>query len=398
MPASVLIVVHVAMSSSLLALPLRPRSRAATSLQGSTATQSSPPPRLRRLLLVSLGASITECAVAAGDPSCWGYGALTYERCCFPNPLDNPCWDSFHTPERCCGKGDGSAVASTQGVIRDSPIHTYGALQVLREELFTDVDPYRFLDHPCARPYKPQSRNPDSHLTSEIIKVVLQWIGYAPPVWLEVGSFVGDSAITTARTLKELSVSTGVICIDPFTGMLDMWNNRKGLRTHLGLRERPVTSSVADGALLMDEFGHSRIYEMFLANVRGAGHQDIVMPIRVSSVSGMRILKDLHQDGRIRDLPSVIYLDSAHEPNETLLEVREAWRILERPGVLFGDDWSWPGVRQDVAIFASELGQRSLSPQELSHFDWERTAATQPVPGLVVVDQDDGVWYLLKES
>ena len=29
-----------------------------------------------------------------------------------------------------------------------------------------------------------------------------------------------------------------------------------------------------DGPLLMDEFGHSRIYEMFLANVRYTGHQE----------------------------------------------------------------------------------------------------------------------------
>merc|ERR1719491_667610 len=121
------------------------------------------------------------------------------------------------------------------------------------------------------------------------------------------------------------------------------------------------------------------------------------MPLRVSSISGMRILQALHEDMRIRDLPQVIYLDSAHEPNETLLEVREAWRTLQSPGVLFGDDWSWPGVRQDIALFAAESGLPPLTPFKLSQFDWTTRAAEQPVPGLAVVDQDDGVWFMLKE-
>lgn len=53
----------------------------------------------------------------------------------------------------------------------------------------------------------------------------------------------------------------------------------------------------------MDEFGHSRIYEMFLANVRHSGHEDYVLPLRagrrgslssgceVSSITGLRLLR-----------------------------------------------------------------------------------------------------------
>merc|ERR1719350_1608649 len=135
---------------------------------------------------------------------------------------------------------------------------------------------------------------------------------------------------------------------------------------------------------------------MFLANVRGAGHQNMVLPIRVSSITGMRLLQDLFKDNRIQEMPQVIYLDSAHEPNETLLEVREAWRTLQAPGMLFGDDWSWPGVRQDVAVFAVELDCRPLDAAELARFNWPLQPAEQPVPGLVVVNKDDGVWYLPK--
>jgi len=325
---------------------------------------------------------------AGGDPACW-VAALTYDKCCLPKPEMNPCWDESFTPDRCCGTSD-SADSSGAAASRLTAIDT------LREELFTDVDPYRLLDHPCGKSYGPQNRYPDSHLTPEIVRTVMAWTGEVS-LWLEVGSFVGDSAITTAKTLKELGAATGVVCIDPFTGMVDMWATRKGLRTALGLRQRSPSITVSDGPLLMDEYGHSRIYEMFLANIRGAGHHDVVMPIRISSISGMRLLRDLHKDKRLESLPQVIYLDSAHEPNETLLEVREAWRTLQAPGVLFGDDWSWPGVRQDVMIFAEEVRNPALAPETLRRFDWPERAAHQPVPGLAVVDEGDGVWFLLKE-
>ena len=44
-----------------------------------------------------------------------------------------------------------------------------------------------------------------------------------------MGSFIGSSAITTALTLKTLGLRCGVVCIDPFTGMVDMWADRKAL-------------------------------------------------------------------------------------------------------------------------------------------------------------------------
>ena len=65
----------------------------------------------------------------------------------------------------------------------------------------------------------------------------------------------------------------------------------------------------------------------------------------------MRLLARLHREGRISGMPEVIYLDSAHEAGETLLELQLAWSILAPGGVLFGDDWKWHAVRNDVLRF-----------------------------------------------
>ncbi|CAK9052789.1 unnamed protein product [Durusdinium trenchii] len=314
-----------------------------------------------------------------GDPDCFGYGSLTFESCCLPQPRFE-CFEGTFTAERCCG-------------LPEKPLGVPEVITRLREELFTNQDVYSILGTVCGQ-YQPQLRYPDSHLTPALMKSVLSFVP-EPRMWLEVGSFIGSSAITAATTLKSLRLSTGVVCVDPFTGMVDMWADRKAFREAFGLTQR---RHVADGPLLMDEFGHSRIYEMFLANVRYSGHEDYILPLRVSSITGLRLLRTLFEQGRIDHPPEIIYLDSAHEAGETLLEVTEAWRLLAVPGVLFGDDWSWPGVQSDVLRFAQDLQQRHLTDEELHRFDWPTSSAIQPVPGLAVVDQDDGAWMLFKES
>lgn len=48
----------------------------------------------------------------------------------------------------------------------------------------------------------------------------------------------------------------------------------------------------------------------------------------------------------------VIFLDSAHEQGETLIELALFWPLIQPGGILFGDDWDWKTVRCDVKKFA----------------------------------------------
>ena len=75
--------------------------------------------------------------------------------------------------------------------------------------------------------------------------------------------------------------------------------------------------------------------------------------------------------------PDVIYLDSAHEVEETLIEVKLAYSVLKPYGILFGDDWAWDGVRHDVVKFAREPTpppRRSSSFAKLPAGERERRA------------------------
>lgn len=51
----------------------------------------------------------------------------------------------------------------------------------------------------------------------------------------------------------------------------------------------------------------------------------------------------------------IIYLDSAHEKDETFIELSLCWNCLVNNSILFGDDWGWDAVREDVIKFSNTI-------------------------------------------
>jgi predicted O-methyltransferase YrrM len=182
---------------------------------------------------------------------------------------------------------------------------------------------------------------PHTNLIPEVIASVLDII--RPTFWLELGSMLGGSAIRVADMVKRRGEATDIVCIDPFTGDVNMW-----------AWEQP-SRQAGRWQFLRLERGRPTIYDRFMANVTAAGHGDIILPVAATSIVGMKLLRRLRAEGRISSLPSVIYLDSAHEPDETFLELQNCWALLPSGGVLMGDDWSWDAVRNDVLRFARSV-------------------------------------------
>jgi len=180
---------------------------------------------------------------------------------------------------------------------------------------------------------------PSTMLIPSVVEVILSIA--RPTFYLEVGSMLGGSAILAANGTRRLGfLNTSVVCIDPFTGDVNMlaWERR----------------AFDDGSwrYLRNERGRPRIYDRFRANVVAAGLADVVIPIQATGIVGMRAIGRLVNEKRLSSLPQVLYLDSAHEADETLLELQVAWSILAPGGILFGDDWEWDAVQTDVLRFA----------------------------------------------
>lgn len=162
-----------------------------------------------------------------------------------------------------------------------------------------------------------------------------------PPNYIvECGSMLGGSIITFAEICQRLNIETNMICIDPFTGDLNMWDWEKGDRAYKYLKL---------------ENGIPTIYKRFLANICKHKYQDIIMPINCTTTVGIKLLHRLHEQKRISSLPNYIYLDSAHELYETYVELIYCWGLLEENSILFGDDWRWSAINQDVNRLSNEI-------------------------------------------
>jgi len=133
--------------------------------------------------------------------------------------------------------------------------------------------------------------------------------------------------------LKEVPI----LCVDPFSGDLNMWLNRV-VWEHLDVRD-----------------GRATIYDQFMINVRkaiddGKISNKHINPFPVSSIIGARWLQ------ATGFAPNLIYLDSAHEIDETYYELCLYWNILEPGGILMGDDYGWLAVKTDVDRWLKDYG------------------------------------------
>lgn len=214
----------------------------------------------------------------------------------------------------------------------------------LIKELYVGDSPYAYADIKNV-----DNGYPHTNILEDLVQAILT--EFSPVSWLEIGSMLGNSAIKVANKVKELHMPTTIVCIDPFTGDVNMWAWEKGLHVENKWKFLNLVK------------GKPSIYDRFLSNVVAAYHDDIIIPINCTSIVGINLLERLFRENRISHKPSIIYLDSAHEVGETFLELKKCWDFLPDGGILFGDDWDWPAVRNDVTAFfsSSKLNENSIS-------------------------------------
>ncbi|CAF1389203.1 unnamed protein product [Adineta steineri] len=172
---------------------------------------------------------------------------------------------------------------------------------------------------------------PNTSLKKELFSLIIQKIHASLKLQfvVEIGSFTGNSASNIGNVLKKSYPGSFLLCIDTWLGDLNMWVN-KGVWQHLSVSED----------------GRPTVYYQFLTNIVKQNLTKIVLPASMTSIIGARFLQTYQFH------PQVIYLDSAHEQGETLIELSLYWNLLQPGGILIGDDWSWRSVRCDVKKFS----------------------------------------------
>ena len=207
----------------------------------------------------------------------------------------------------------------------------------LLNNLYSNNSPYlsceeKYIDHGY----------PHTNILYDLLHILFTNI--EPTYIVECGSMLGGSAIRMAETLKNNNKSTEIICIDPFTGDVNMWDwEKNGGMGHGGWR------------FLRLENGIPTIYKRFLANCKYSGFENKILPINATTSVGIKLLQRLFNQTRIDTLPNYIYLDSAHEKDETFIELSLCWNCLMNNSILFGDDWNWTAVKEDVIKFSNTI-------------------------------------------
>lgn len=147
-----------------------------------------------------------------------------------------------------------------------------------------------------------------------------------PKTIIEVGTWLGASAINMAKITKELNLNTKIYCVDTWLGAEEFWTWKK---------DTPERD-------LKLKNGYPQVYFDFLSNVVAHNVQDTIIPIPNTSYIGSLILKNYNVNAEL------IYIDGSHEYLDVKNDIYSYTGLLTKNGVMFGDDMGWEQVSKAV--------------------------------------------------
>jgi len=148
-----------------------------------------------------------------------------------------------------------------------------------------------------------------------------------PETIIEVGTWLGGSAINMSKIIKKLNLNTKIYCVDTWLGAEEFWTRW----AHTPDRDLRIKN------------GYPQVYFDFLSNVVKHEAQDIIIPIPNTSFIGCKILKHMEIKA------DLIYIDGSHEYEDVKMDIINYMDLLNPNGFMFGDDIIWEGVRKAVA-------------------------------------------------
>ncbi|SHJ77804.1 Methyltransferase domain-containing protein [Roseomonas rosea] len=155
-----------------------------------------------------------------------------------------------------------------------------------------------------------------------------------PAVAFDIGVWKGQSVARLSEAMRHVRPDSALLAIDTFLGSPGHWD-----------RTRP--DRIVDSLGLVH--GWPSLYWQFLSNMVLSGHAERVVPLPQTSDNAAVILKHL----RIR--ADLIHIDAAHEYEPVKRDIENYWALLRPGGIMIGDDYPWPGVKQAADEFAAAM-------------------------------------------
>ena len=145
-----------------------------------------------------------------------------------------------------------------------------------------------------------------------------------PGTIIEVGTWLGASAIHMALQCSKANIKAKIWCVDTWLGAEEFW--------YSDLKDRD----------LKIRNGYPQVYFDFLSNVVQHGHQDTIIPVPSTSLIAARVLAS---QGVLADL---VYIDGSHHHDDVAADLKAYLPLIRSGGVMFGDDYDFEGVKTAV--------------------------------------------------
>jgi predicted O-methyltransferase YrrM len=183
----------------------------------------------------------------------------------------------------------------------------------------------------------PQSWGSTDPLFASLIESV------KPRSIIELGTWKGTSAIHMARHAIRHHPDVSILCVDTWLASNPaLWKVKR-------FRENVLTWKLEDSQ-----------YAQFLWNVLHSGFENQIFPFRNTTGVALRLLRER----RVR--VDFIYIDAGHLEHEVASDLQNAWPLLNRGGIIAGDDFSarFPGVPRAVRAFSKNTSARLVTDRQ----------------------------------
>ena len=188
---------------------------------------------------------------------------------------------------------------------------------------------------------------------------------------LEVGSWAGGSTVTFAEAIAKYNNRKGKVVA------VDAWRNFHGA-DHIEKKSHRVMEQA---------LSRGTIFSLFLHNIKSAGYDDVVVPVRGWSSAVLPLVRDARFD--------LIFVDGSHFYRDVLNDLQEGARILKDGGILCGDDLELQAHEVDRTHAESHRDNDSLKdPKTKTSFHPGVTLAVGEFCG--EVSSWKGFWAMLK--
>lgn len=151
-----------------------------------------------------------------------------------------------------------------------------------------------------------------------------------PRAILEIGSWMGGSAIAWAQHATKYHGDAKIYCVDTWLGSVEHYLSTCGAEWSI---ER----------LSVGEYGPS-FFDDFLYNIHANGYAHHILPFRADSSSALPFFasKGMQFD--------VVYIDGAHDAISVCRDVTNSLAVLSKDGMICGDDFGWLTVRDGLLL------------------------------------------------